>query len=146
MSDVRPFRALRPLDALAGEVIAPPYDVLTPAEAKALAGDPRNFVRVTRAEVDLEEGADPHGDATYEKAAQNLAELEGKVGLIRSKAEESEAIVADICKDIKRLDRAKRNLQSTITALKRMHMLTSAVDQLRSVWNSLARSNRCRFG
>jgi uncharacterized protein (DUF1015 family) len=66
------------LDALAAEVIAPPYDVLTPSEARALARDPRNFVRVTRAEVDLEEGADPHGDATYEKAAHNLAELEGK--------------------------------------------------------------------
>ena len=76
-----------------------------------------------------EAGARAARDIADARAA--MAELEGKVGLIRSKAEESEAIVADICKDIKRLDRAKRNLQSTITALKRMHMLTSAVDQLR---------------
>ena len=85
MSDVRPFRALRPLDALAGNVIAPPYDVLTPAEAKALAGDRRNFVRVTRAEVDLEDGADPHDEATYQQASQNLIELETE-GVLRRDA------------------------------------------------------------
>lgn len=34
------------------------------------------------------------------------------------------------CRDIKQLDFAKRHLQTTITALKRLHMLVSAVDQL----------------
>jgi uncharacterized protein (DUF1015 family) len=72
MSDVRPFRALRPRDDLAGEIIAPPYDVLTDAECRALARAPRSFVHVTRSEVDLPEGADPHGDAAYAKAAENL--------------------------------------------------------------------------
>ena len=86
MSDVRPFRALRPLDALAGDVIAPPYDVLTPSEAQALANDRRNFVRVTRAEVDLGEGADPHDEATYVQAAQNLTELESEGVLQRDAA------------------------------------------------------------
>ena len=59
-----------------------------------------------------------------------MGELQKKIELIRSKAEESEAIVRDICKDIKSLDTAKKNLQSTITALKRMHMLHSAIVQL----------------
>src|SRR5262245_1204296 len=51
MADVRPFRALRPRDDLAGQVIAPPYDVLTEDEARALARNRHSFVRVTRSEV-----------------------------------------------------------------------------------------------
>lgn len=72
MSDVRPFRALRPRDDLAGEIIAPPYDVLTDAECRDLARNPKNFVHVTRSEVDLPVGADSHSDAAYQKAAENL--------------------------------------------------------------------------
>jgi uncharacterized protein (DUF1015 family) len=72
MADVRPFRALRPRADLAAEVIAPPYDVLSEAEARALARNPRSFVRVTRSEVDLEQGADPHSDRAYDQARRNL--------------------------------------------------------------------------
>ena len=72
MADVRPFRALRPRNDLARAVIAPPYDVLTEAEARAIAEDRTSFVRVTRAEVDLAPGSDPHGDACYAKARENL--------------------------------------------------------------------------
>lgn len=75
MADVRPFRALRPADALAGSVIAPPYDVLTDDEARALAEVRTCFVRVTRPEVDLPAGTDAHSDAAYEKARENLVEL-----------------------------------------------------------------------
>ena len=75
MADVRPFCALRPRDDLAGQVIAPPYDVLTEDEARALADDRRNFVRITRSEVDLEPGADPHGEAAYAMARANLDEF-----------------------------------------------------------------------
>ncbi len=72
MADVRPFPALRPANELAAQVIAPPYDVLTEAEARALAGDPRCFLRVTRPEVDLPEGTDSHSDAAYAKARERL--------------------------------------------------------------------------
>ena len=48
MADVRPFRALRPRAELAADVIAPPYDVLSEAEARAIARNPRSFVRITR--------------------------------------------------------------------------------------------------
>jgi uncharacterized protein (DUF1015 family) len=72
MSDVRPFRALRPRDDLAGEIIAPPYDVLTEAEARALAVNRKSFVRITRSEVDLPAGADAHSDQAYQKAKENL--------------------------------------------------------------------------
>ena len=72
MADVRPFRALRPRNDLAGQVIAPPYDVLTDAEARDLAQTATCFVRITRAEVDLPAGSDPHGQETYLKARENL--------------------------------------------------------------------------
>ncbi len=49
---------------------------------------------------------------------------------IRGKAEASEAMVHEICADIKSLDHAKRHLTLTITALKRLQMLVTAVDQL----------------
>ncbi|CAM9146270.1 unnamed protein product [Choristocarpus tenellus] len=52
---------------------------------------------------------------------------------MKAKAEQSEIMVQEICRDIKQLDFAKRHLQTTITALKRLHMLVTAVDQLQGV-------------
>jgi len=75
MADVRPFAALRPRDDLAAEVIAPPYDVLTDAEARALAKGKHSFVRVTRSEATMKKGTDPHDEAAYDKARKNLDEL-----------------------------------------------------------------------
>lgn len=72
MADVRPFRVVRPLDADAAAVIAPPYDVLSEADARAIAEERRSFVRVTRSEVDLPAGTDPHSDEAYAKARENL--------------------------------------------------------------------------
>ncbi len=72
MADVRPFRALRPRDDLAGDIIAPPYDVLSDAEARAEAVRPDSFIHITRAEVDLPLGTDAHGDVCYAKARTNL--------------------------------------------------------------------------
>ncbi|CAI5729954.1 unnamed protein product [Hyaloperonospora brassicae] len=53
-----------------------------------------------------------------------------KIHDIRGKAEQSEVMVQEICRDIKQLDYAKRHLQTTLTVLKRLHMLVNAVDQL----------------
>jgi uncharacterized protein (DUF1015 family) len=71
MADVVPFRAVRPRDDLAGEVIAPPYDVMSEEEARALA-TPRSFLRVTRSEVDLPRGTDAHSELAYRTARDNL--------------------------------------------------------------------------
>ena len=54
---VRPFAALRPTAASAAEVVAPPYDVVSTEEARALAaGRPRSFLHISRPEIDLPEG------------------------------------------------------------------------------------------
>lgn len=87
MADVRPFRALRPTNALAARVIAPPYDVLTEAEARAIAQNRDSFVRVTRSEVELPEGTDAHSDVAYRQARATLDALEAAGTLVLDDAE-----------------------------------------------------------
>ncbi len=73
MSHLRPFCGVRPKSDLAGEIIAPPYDVLNEEEAREIVSrHPKSFLRVTRSEVDLPEGSDSHGHEAYEKAGENL--------------------------------------------------------------------------
>jgi uncharacterized protein (DUF1015 family) len=57
-------------------VAAPPYDVVNTEEARRLAeGKPLSFLRVSRSELEFPPGTDPHSDAIYERAAQNLGRL-----------------------------------------------------------------------
>ncbi len=73
MSLIRPFPALRPAPSRAPEVIAPPYDVINTAEARALAeGRPWSFLHISKPEIDLPEGTDPYAPQVYAKAAENL--------------------------------------------------------------------------
>nr|CAG4718642.1 unnamed protein product [Naegleria fowleri] len=65
-----------------------------------------------------------------EEARETIQSLFKKIHEIKSKAEQSEQMVQNITKDIKSLDYGKRNLTVTITTLKRLHMLVSAVDKL----------------
>ena len=46
-----------------------------------------------------------------------------KVREIKNKAEQSETMVQEICRDIKKLDFAKKHITTTITALHRLTML-----------------------
>jgi uncharacterized protein (DUF1015 family) len=76
MATLKPFRALRPARDKAASVSAVPYDVVTTDEARALAeGNPLSFLHVSRAEIDLPDGTDPHSDAVYAKAAENFGKL-----------------------------------------------------------------------
>jgi uncharacterized protein (DUF1015 family) len=78
-----PFRALRPDGAVAARVAAVPYDVVNTEEARALASDPLSFLHVSRAEIDLPPGTDPHADAVYERAAVNFARLKADAPLAK---------------------------------------------------------------
>ncbi len=76
MTLIQPFRALRPTPSRAREVLAPPYDVLSSAEARERTrGKPWSFLHVSKAEIDLPQGTDPHADAVYAKAAENLERM-----------------------------------------------------------------------
>lgn len=63
-------------------------------------------------------------------ATHAVEELMYKIREIKSKAEQSETMVQEICRDIKKLDFAKKHITTTITALHRLTMLVSAVEQL----------------
>jgi uncharacterized protein (DUF1015 family) len=76
MAVIRPFRAVRPDPAAASRVAAVPYDVVDTEEARALAhGNPLSFLHVSRAEIDLPSGTDPHADIVYRTAAERYRAL-----------------------------------------------------------------------
>jgi uncharacterized protein (DUF1015 family) len=71
-----PFRALRPEPSRAADVIAPPYDVVSTEEARALAaGRPESFLHISRPEIDLPPGTSPYADETYARGVANLRRL-----------------------------------------------------------------------
>ncbi len=71
-----PFRALRPRPDRAADVAAPPYDVMTSEEARDLAaGRPWSFLHVSRPEIDLPAGADPHAPEAYATAARSMRRM-----------------------------------------------------------------------
>jgi uncharacterized protein (DUF1015 family) len=81
---IQPFRALRPAPGRAAEVLAPPYDVLSSAEARAQAkSKPWSFLHVSKAEIDLDPATDPYDPAVYAKAADNLSRMVADGVLIR---------------------------------------------------------------
>ena len=57
---IHPFRALRPAPGRAAEILAPPYDVLSSAEARERAkGKPWSFLHISKPEIDLDPGDRP---------------------------------------------------------------------------------------
>jgi uncharacterized protein (DUF1015 family) len=81
---IKPFRALRPAPGRAADVLAPPYDVLSSAEARERAeGKSWSFLHVSKAEIDLPPSTDPHDGAVYAKAAENLQRMVTAGVLIR---------------------------------------------------------------
>jgi uncharacterized protein (DUF1015 family) len=73
MSDVKPFRALRPHPDLAARVAAPPYDVISSEEARALAdGNDVSFLHVNKPEIDLPPEVSLYDDRVYATGARNL--------------------------------------------------------------------------
>jgi len=64
------------------------------------------------------------------ESRDSIKQLSSKIKEIKGKAAQSEIMVQEICRDIKRLDYAKKNLTLTITSLKRFHMLIKGVDKL----------------
>mmetsp|Transcript_69 Transcript_69/g.358 ORF Transcript_69/g.358 Transcript_69/m.358 type:complete len:834 (-) Transcript_69:43-2544(-) len=103
--------------------LLPPYAALIQGRIAELDNELSNAV-AEQSSVGLTASKD------LEEAQLAIQELVGKIRDIQDKAEQSELMVQEICRDIRQLDHAKRHLQTTITALKRLHMLVTAVDQL----------------
>jgi len=71
--------------------------------------------------------------ARMQNAKDELAVLFRKIESVRTRAIETEATITTMTADIKRLDGTKRNLTLSMTALKRLQMLTTAYEQLRGL-------------
>jgi uncharacterized protein (DUF1015 family) len=70
---IKPFAGLRPAANHADSVAAPPYDVVSTSEARAMVdGRPWSFLHISRPEVDLPKGSDPYSPEVYAKARENL--------------------------------------------------------------------------
>ncbi len=87
MAEIKPFKALRPRPDLAPKICELPYDVMSSAEAKAMAeGNEYSFLRVSKPEIDLPEGTDVYSDAVYAKGAENLQKMISAGHLIQDEA------------------------------------------------------------
>ncbi len=76
MSLIKPFRALHPATGRAAQVLAPPYDVLSSAEARERAKDkPWSFLHISKPEIDLDPAVSPYDPTVYAKAAENLQRM-----------------------------------------------------------------------
>lgn len=73
MITVKPFKALRPAPDMVKMCAALPYDVMSSAEAREMVKDnPYSFLRVDRAEINLEKGVDIYSDIVYQTAKDTL--------------------------------------------------------------------------
>lgn len=76
MATLKPFAALRPKPELAAQICELPYDVMSSEEARQMAaGNPLNFLHVSKPEIDLAPGVDLYSDAVYAKGKENFTKL-----------------------------------------------------------------------
>src|SRR3974390_495324 len=76
MATLRPFAALRPKPELAAKICELPYDVMSSEEARQqAAGNPLNFLHVSKPEIDLPPGTDLYSAEVYAKGLENFRRL-----------------------------------------------------------------------
>lgn len=76
MSDIRPFCAVRPSEALASQIAALPYDVYTREEAKKeVEKNPLSFLKIDRPETMFPDEMDMYAPEVYQKARTTLEEM-----------------------------------------------------------------------
>jgi hypothetical protein len=71
-----------------------------------------------------------------QEAKEELGELFAKIENVQRRALETERTITEMTADIKKLDSTKKNLTLSMTALKRLQMLTAAYEQLRGLSQS----------
>ena len=84
MALYRAFKAFRPEKSKQALIPALPYDVMNSEEAReAVKGNPYSFLHIDKAEIDLPKGTDVYSDEVYQKAKENLENLEKTGALIQ---------------------------------------------------------------
>ncbi|MBF0462601.1 MAG: DUF1015 domain-containing protein [Magnetococcales bacterium] len=76
MTLIQPFAGWRPRLGWAARVAAPPYDVLSSAEARLLAQDnPDSFLHVSKAEINLDPALPPDDALVYQTAKERFEQM-----------------------------------------------------------------------
>ncbi len=84
MATIRPFRALRPPRELVSKVAAPPYDVVSTAEARALAaGNADSFLRVSLPQINLDPAATADAEEVHRLGRATLEDFVRRGSLVR---------------------------------------------------------------
>ena len=87
MSQLRPFRGIRPRPDLCPAIAAPPYDVVDYEEGRAYVEKrPHSFMRVEKSEIELDRALDPLDPRIFENGKKNLQRLLAEGLMIRDKA------------------------------------------------------------
>lgn len=86
--------------------------------------------------VTFQTASDADSVQRIQDAKAELADLFKKIESVRERAMQTEQTITEMTADIKRLDNTKRNLTLSMTALKRLQMLTTAYEQLRGLSKS----------
>ena len=88
MAVIKPFKGIRPPQALVEQVASRPYDVLNSAEARAEAGDnEKSLYHIIKPEINFPEGTDEHDPCVYESAAQHFQMFQDKGWLVQDEKE-----------------------------------------------------------
>ena len=84
MAIVKPFKGLRPPQAIASDLACLPYDVMNSAEAAQMAeGKACSLLHITRAEIDCLEGTDVHSESVYLKSVENFENFQEQDWLVQ---------------------------------------------------------------
>lgn len=84
MAVFRAFRAFRPAKENQTLIPALPYDCMSSDEAREMVkGNSLSFLHIDRAEIDFPQGTSPYEKKVYEKANENLQNLEKSGALIQ---------------------------------------------------------------
>lgn len=76
MAELKPFSCIRPQEDLVEKIAALPYDVVNRREAKEIVkANPYSFLKIDRAETQLEDCVDIYSNTIYEKARDTLQEM-----------------------------------------------------------------------
>ena len=88
MAVIKPFKGIRPPQALVEQVESRPYDVLNSEEARAEAGDnEKSLYHIIKPEIDFPVGTDEHDPRVYDKAAENFQKFQDMGWLVQDDKE-----------------------------------------------------------
>ncbi|KAK4698154.1 vacuolar protein sorting-associated protein 53, partial [Lecanoromycetidae sp. Uapishka_2] len=104
-----------------------------PRTSRALHAYQNDLDQSIAAHVQQQSRSDIDSVKRIQAAKADLAELFQKVEGVRQRAIETEEAITEMTADIKRLDNTKKNLTLSMTALKRLQMLTTAYEQLQEL-------------